>query len=221
MERVRRQWVAQVQVEYASAARTAELLHWLIQLGVSPDTLETCRRVVADELVHAELSRDTVVAAGGDAAAIPIDPATLVLTHEQGGSLPARALGAVAAIFCCGESLAVPLFLEMRREATEPAAVTALDRIVKDEAVHRAFGWNALDELLERFGDDGRALLASRLPAYIEEARTTYTGRAFERSDVHRAFGLIDIERYEALTETCIQDVLLPRFRALGVLADR
>ena len=51
--------------------------------------------------------------------------------------------------FCLGETFAVPLFAAMRPATTQPTAAAALQRILRDEATHRAFGWDTLDALLE------------------------------------------------------------------------
>ena len=47
--RVQRTWRLRTVAEYTSAARTAELLHWLLAVGASPDTLGVCHRIVGDE----------------------------------------------------------------------------------------------------------------------------------------------------------------------------
>ncbi|MEZ4237604.1 MAG: hypothetical protein R3F59_15940 [Myxococcota bacterium] len=57
--------------------------------------------------------------------------------------------------FCLGETPAVPLFRAMQARAAHPAVAPVLRRILADEAVHRAFGWEALDWLLEAQGRRG------------------------------------------------------------------
>jgi hypothetical protein len=162
--RVVREWQKRVRAEYGSASITAELLHWLFRLGVSPDTLQDCQRVVGDELAHAELSREVYLAAGGSDAAIDVSGDHLVLPHAPTSPLLERALLVAADVYCCGETVARPLFREMRRHTTQPVAQRALDRIVKDEARHSELGWALLEELLARADEPARATLAASIP---------------------------------------------------------
>ena len=61
---------------------------------------------------------------------------------------------AVVASFCLGETFAVPLFNAMREHTTFPLAKRVLERVLRDEAIHRQFGWDALDALLEIDADE-------------------------------------------------------------------
>ncbi|MCB9762571.1 MAG: ferritin-like domain-containing protein [Alphaproteobacteria bacterium] len=220
MERVRSTWRRRVAAEYRSAAITAELLHWLIALAVSPDTLDRCHRVVADELAHAELSRAVYLAADGDPAAIPIQRGALRLPHAPGQPLELRALAVAADVFCCGETVAVPLFLALRGEdgeVTQADARAALDRIVRDEATHRAFGWTLLDELLERLGEGGRVWLAPQIPGFVQRICEAYRATEDLCTAEQRAWGLMAPARYSAITEVCVAEVIRPRFAARGL----
>ena len=214
-DRVRRSWSNRVVAEYRSAALTAELLHWLIELGVSPDTLAVAHRIVSDELAHAELSREVLTLAGGGEVAI--DRATLRSHLEPAAPIELRALAVCARTFCCGETVAVPLFRALRAEARVERTWPAFDRILADEAVHRAFGWDLLDELLERLGDPGRAWLTERVPAYVDGLRRAYrdVGDAFPDAD--RAWGLMPSGRFAAITDACVRETILPWFARRGV----
>src|SRR6185312_12392867 len=64
-DRVRREWLRRVEAEYRSAAITQHLGLWLIQIAAPTELVTDCLRIVGDELVHAELSHATFVAAGG------------------------------------------------------------------------------------------------------------------------------------------------------------
>ena len=217
MEHIQKTWALRTVVEYRSACLSAELLHWLLVIAVSPDTLEVCRRIVGDEVVHADLSREAYLAAGGDMAALPLTRDQLFLHIEPGAPLELRALAVAARIFCCGETVAVPLFLALREEVSEPSAVAALDRIVRDEATHRAFGWQLLDELLERLGDPGRAWLIERTPRYVEEIAAAYEAYGTATVPDGPAWGLMPPARYGEIVRECVDEVIVPRFRKRGV----
>ena len=189
---------------------------------MSPDTLETCHRIVGDEMAHAELSRDVFLAAGGDEAEIPIARDSLWSRRETDAPLEMQALATVADVFCCGETVAVPLFRAIREPTEEPVALIALDRILRDESVHRAFGWDTLDEILEILGEPARDLVRSRVSTYIERLRTAYVYREKPSSpctEEELRWGRMAPERYGEITQQCIAEVILPRFeKRLGRL---
>lgn len=219
MDRVRKLWRSQITTEYTSSAQTAELLHWLIVVGASPDVIERGRAIVGDEQRHAEFARDVYIAAGGDDGQVDLDPAQLVSKIDLGAPLLARALSMTAKVFCCGESVAVPLFLELHEHAREPVVVTALARICQDEARHRAFGWDTLDELLELSGEQGRSWLKARVPAFIEGVVGFYSGgREGPFPEHRRHWGMLPPHRYGEIATRCAEEVLRPRFRARGLL---
>jgi hypothetical protein len=219
MQAVRRTWAARTLAEYRSSAITAELLHWLITVAVSPDTLDTCHRIVSDELAHADLSREAFLAAGGDASALPLPRESLFLRHAPDEVLELRCLAVAADVYCCGETVAVPLFIALGEKATEPTAVAALERILRDEAVHKAFGWQLLDELLERLGEPGRAWLAPRIPGYIQRIDKTYTAYGTDITPHGAAWGLMPPARFTEVARSCIAEVIRPRFEKRGLLA--
>lgn len=216
MERVRRVWARRVVAEYRSAALFSELLHWLITLGVSPDTLEVGVRIVADELAHAELSREVFLLAGGDEARIPIQQEDLSI--RQPAELPVffRALAAVVEICCCGETVAVPLFNAIQEGTTQPDAVRVLTRIQKDEAVHRAFGWTTLDELMELAEGPAREFLAPRLAESVRSIQAAYASDVHACTDEQLSWGLMAPSRYGEIARECAATVIVPRFRQRG-----
>jgi len=224
MEAVRHVWRRRVMAEYGSAALTAELLHQLLVLGLSPDTLETCHRIVGDEMAHAELSLEVFLAAGGSSDVdIPLDREGLRSHRSLDAPLEFRALATVADAFCCGETVAVPLFRAIREPTEEPAAVAALDRILRDESIHRAFGWDVLDELLERTGEEGRRWVREHVHSYMERIRRAYRRRGGDEdvcSPTELRWGRMEPRRYGAITEECIARVITPRFEErLGSLS--
>lgn len=201
--RVHQEWARRVAAEYNSAAVSAQVLAWGIQQGLPPEILYTAHRVVGDELDHARLSHTVLVALGGGEAPIP-----LAAEHLQ-VSLPFPE--ALLRHFCLGESLAVPYFAEMRRRALHPAVRPVLDRILEDEAVHRAFGWDALDALLAM-----EPALKPHLRAVLPELVAEFEGYAKPPEAPpllaeEAACGLLESAEYATLyAQTWARD-LLPR----------
>jgi hypothetical protein len=213
---VRREWLRRIEAEYRSSAHTQHLTLWLIQLGAPRELIDDGLRIVADELDHAELSAAVCLEAGNATpAALKQDELQLIV---PAGSLEERALFATLDVFCLGETLAVPLFTELRRACTVPVARTALDRVLKDEVRHRQFGWDLLDYLVER----NRALTKaarSFLPGAIERLQQRYgQGRSTEVSPLERTWGLMAPATYRAILETTMQKEYEPRFRERGLI---
>jgi hypothetical protein len=217
-ERVIRVWGQRMVAEYRSAALTAELLHQLIILGVSQDTLATCHRIVSDELAHAELSLAVQQAAGAATPPPPLPQNTLSAPAPPGLTVEQRVLRTCGRVFCCGETVAVPLFRALRAEATQADANRALDRILADEAVHRAFGWDLLDELLERRGDEARSEAKALLPGWLDGLARGYPEAGSDAcAEADRAWGLIASRRYGQIRAACVADTILPWFAKRGI----
>lgn len=217
--RVLLEWRNRVAAEYRSAALTAELVHWMIQAGFPDALLDTGLRIVRDELDHARLSHACLEAlAGEEEDPVPLDIARLRHPPSSEGLL-ARLVDGVGRSFCLGETFAVPLFDAMRRHTTHPAAQPVLARVLQDEAVHRAFGWEALDVLLDLDGPGVRGRLEARLPAWLQGFEAAYASQraAPPLSPAERAMGLLDGADYAEVHDRCLREDIVPRFARRGV----
>lgn len=194
-DRITIEWSHRVAAEYRSAALTAQVLHWSVVAAFPEALLHTALRVVRDELDHAALSHACLVELGGADVPVPLD--ATALAEPTGEGVLAALVDSVVKNFCLGETFAVPLFDAMRRSATHPAVRPVITRVLKDEAIHRQFGWDALDELLAR--DPGvAARITARLPDWLGGFRAAYAPDAGDRplTDEERAAGLLDLDRY-------------------------
>jgi hypothetical protein len=170
--------------------------------------------VVRDELDHAELCHDTLVAIGGTDH--PIDADFDQMTNFGSPVHPlAELVEHVVRSFCFGETLAVPLFRAMRTGTTHPVARHALDRILADEAVHRSFGWKALDALLEIDAAGVRTLAASLMPQTIDNFFEAYGAvpDATPLTEAEAAVGLLPPIDYRALFARTWTHDIQPRFQ--------
>ncbi|MBL8679121.1 MAG: ferritin-like domain-containing protein [Myxococcales bacterium] len=227
-ELVRAEWRRRVEAEYASACITQELVLWLMQIAASPDLIESGLEVVKDELAHAELSMQTYLAAGGTTPPV-LDRARLCLPRTPGAPLEHDVLRACVDVFCLGETVAVPLFKNLREGCTEPNARAVMTRVLRDEVRHRDFGWTMLPWLFELpVGEELRAIVERELPVWFRRVRTAYgatAGRAVGADrvvdDSARAWGLMEISRYAAVVEETFEREWKPRFHEVGVDAER
>lgn len=207
-----------MQAEYRSAATTARVVHWMIQCGLPRALVDRAQRIVADELDHAELAHACMVELGGAPDAVELDIAFLAIADGSEGPL-ASLVDTILHAYCLGETFAVPLFAAMRPCTVQPAAAAALRRILRDEASHRAFGWDALDALLDIDPPGVRARVTDRLPTALQAFETAY-GRAPNGpplTPAERAAGLLDGASYRAAYGLALVRDIRPRLARRGI----
>lgn len=219
--RVGIEWLRRVEAEYTSAAITAQLVQWLIRLGVSPDLIRDGLRIIDDELEHASLSHAAATEAGVDERPTLVQERLGLRRRPDRPLLVDAALQSVE-VFCLGETVAVPLFVAMREACTAPVARRALDRIVRDEVRHRDFGWSLLGWLVETHGDDMRRLVAEALPDMFTRLRKSYgqsdyTMRVDEPDQTDARWGLIPSPRYHEILLRTLERDYVPRFRKVDI----
>lgn len=214
-------WLRQARTEYAAAALTAEMLHWIIMIGLSPETLERGARVVADEVGHAHLCHELYLLCGGTLA-VAVEPAALRHAADPGAPLLMRALTAAGQL-AIEESIALPVFSLRVRNAVQPRVREVVERILRDEAFHRAYAWDVLDELIERMGlDVARGWVRPRLASWT---RPYLSARLRDDepvwSDAQLGMGLIDRREHWQAMRACLSDVVLPRFAKRGLVNEQ
>jgi hypothetical protein len=215
--RIEAEWRNRVAAEYRSAALAASVLRSGIVAGWPEDLLHTALRIVRDELDHAALSHGVVVALGGEDAPVPL--AVADLAGPPGGDLLGDLIDSVVRDFCLGETFAVPLFQVMRQGSRHPAVVPVLTRILADEAIHRQFGWDALDALIEQHGAPVCDRIGERLDRWLGGFRAAYAGT--EDGDPltkdEREAGLLAGAQYREVFWATARGDVARRFAARGI----
>lgn len=218
---MRGEWRRRIEAEYRSAAITQHLTLWLIQMGASPDLVRAGLRIAGDEIDHAEASHHVYLAAGGEGGPRLVRE-SLALERNEGAPLEYDVARTAVEVFCLGETVAVPLFKELRSGCTVTIARRALDRILRDEVRHRDFGWLLLESLMEHpLASLLRELVIRELPAYFVRLRSAYVpaeaGRVHEPTAAERAWGLMPVELYRASVEKALDRDWIPRFGRFGI----
>ncbi len=216
--RAQAEWAARVRAEYHSAALTARVLHLGIAVGLPREVLQQAGRVVQDELDHAELSHACMCAVGAADLPIALDLPTLL---PPPGDVPPlqELLEHVVRSFCLGETLAVPLFRAMSQTTTQPTCRAALDRILRDEANHRALGWTLLDCLLDIDPAGVRAHVSALLPKTLAGFRRSYgcVPDGPPLTEDERSVGLLAPADYRRIFREAWQSDIEPRFVARNI----
>ena len=209
---IRLEWSRRIEAEYTSAAHAHHLTLWLIQLGFPRELVDDGLAIVKDELDHAALSAEVAREAG--ATVPPALVSDQLALPRLRSDLRQDAVVAVTELFCLGETVAVPLFKTLRSECTVPVARDALDRILRDEVRHRAFGWDCLDYFLDT-DPSLRSVVGSALPALFSKVLRLYgsSSRDDEVIDPEaRAWGLMPRALYRAVVLEVGEREYVPRF---------
>lgn len=223
---VREEWLRRVEAEYHSCAFAQHLTLWLIQVGASPELISAGLRIAADELAHAQLSHEVFLAAGGTGQ-LHLGRERLQLRRDESVPLEHDALRACLELFCLGETVAVPLFKNLRQGTTVPVARLVLDRVLVDEVRHRDFGWTLLAWLLSTaHAPSLRQLAHAELPAMLARLYTSYAGNSetaespgaeSELAPQDRAWGLMPAATYATILRRTFQRDFVPRFQRLEI----
>lgn len=216
-QRITDEWRARVQAEYRSAAITARVVHSMIQTGLPHELIGAGLDVVRDELHHAELSREALVAFGGADTLPTINAASLDISTRSEGIL-ATLLDAVIRNFCLGETLAVPLFHAMYEGTRHPAARVVIEQVLRDEANHRAFGWTLMDALIEAHAGV-IPWVTEQLPSHASAFKHAYaqSTATIGLTAEERAAGLIEPADYHRVFWAAWHDDIAPRFAKRGI----
>ncbi len=219
MNRVRLAWLRQSRTEYMAASLVAEMTHWLVVLGVGPDLLVRATRVVSDEVRHATICRELYLHAGGAPEPIALEPKRLSHADDLGAPVHLRAITAAAEL-ACEESVALTVFRMRLENATDPVAREVCTVILRDEATHRAFAWELLDELIRMQGVDAvRAWARPRIAFWL---RIYLRAKLGEHEPVYPpkvlGYGLVDRRQHWTAMRATVEDDVIPRFQERGLL---
>jgi len=126
-----------------------------------------------------------------------------------------------ANVFCLGETVAVPLFKELRAACTVAPAKRALDRILRDEVRHRDFGWTLLSWLFESpLASQLRRTVESELPDYFDRLRRSYapaSASAISIAPADASWGLMPPAKYADCLRRTLERDWVPRFAKIGI----
>ena len=212
-------WFRQSRTEYMAASLTAELTHWILQLGVRPDLLVRATKVVADEVRHSAMCHELYLHLGGTPRQVPLARRSLSHGDDPGHDIALRAITAAAEL-ACEESVALPVFKTRLRNAVDPAVKEVCEIIFRDEATHRGFAWDLLEALIEMQGHEtvrawARPRIAFWLRAYLR-ARLEDNAQDYRPDQLEK--GLINRPEHWTLMRACVSEDVIPRFVSLDLL---
>jgi hypothetical protein len=184
---------------------------------------------VKDELRHVALCAAACRALGTQA----LLPEPVALREPRPfleSPMPERALSTALTMLAVNETLSVGFIEDLRARCGTPVLRAVLDATVEDEDGHREFGWRYVRDSRARFPREAlpswRRLVAHALAPHQKRADAIVAGlspelRALDRwPDPERAaLALFSPQRQALVFERTLRETLLPRLRALDLVA--
>lgn len=235
------QWAGRARAEHGSVHQFTQIAHALCNARMPLELHGALARLVTDEVRHAELCARTALACWPEgrtlepevfAWSVPRPPWPEPPPADAGEAvLCAWAAEAIAIACCLGETLSRPMLDAIAVVATDPLPEAVARQILRDEHLHAAFGWDAVEVLLPRAGDDAAARVQAAFArglAGIE--RSTCCGHCvadvagrelvIERTETPN-LGTLDGLQYAMIYYATVESEVLPAIDRLGLSGAR
>ncbi len=221
----RRFWSQRTWAEYAAVPAIGQVVLSLVREGAVLETLSAYLGIAADEVRHAQLSRDLADALGGYVDEVPdglgYAPRGLADPSEVPLSVWALANG------CFSETVSLALIRARHAATKQPVVRQVLAQTLRDEAVHVRIAWQLADELLPSLGTRERKDLAGYGDELAAMLRRTFgtaglpkAVRARERklrtATAAAGLGALTPDEADAIVDDTLEDIRA-RLARLGV----
>jgi hypothetical protein len=210
-------WMRRSEAEYLAVSTFSVLAIDLTAARAPADVLSLCLRAGIDEIRHAEMCLRMAQIYSGKQnmpvvkmSSLPDDPKRPKL-HQ--------ALANTMLVSCVSETYATTVLSATRDLTTDPTAQAVLTSIYSDEVAHARLGWSYLRHAIEVGGQGVIDAAAEMLPRALRGvANVVEKERPIgEVTPAVRTHGLMTPAEERIIYATCIREVLVPGFEALGV----
>ncbi len=210
-------WMRRSEAEYLAVSTFSVLAIDLTAARAPADVLSLCLRAGIDEIRHAEMCLRMAKIYSGKQnmpvvkmSSLPDDPKRPKL-HQ--------ALANTMLVSCVSETYATTVLSATRDLTTDPTAQAVLTSIYSDEVAHARLGWSYLRHAIEVGGQGVIDAAAEMLPRALRGvANVVEKERPIgEVTPAVRTHGLMTPAEERIIYATCIREVLVPGFQALGV----
>jgi hypothetical protein len=137
-------WQVRMYAEYRSTSVFSALAAQLMEAGASLDAVAVVLRMGQDEIRHAEVCGQVVLALGGEPRIEP-PPEIAPLARHAGCSAEERALRNVVYGCCLSEVVNTARFVDMLDTMTDPFLRDVTRQLLSDEVLHGQFGFHYLE----------------------------------------------------------------------------
>jgi hypothetical protein len=223
VEAARGVWRHRTIAEYRSTTVFAALAPQLMTARASLEAVSVVFRMAQDEIRHAEVCAETVVALGGRGEIDdPIPPH--VLAEHPSCSPEERALRNVIYGSAMTEILNTARFVDTLDSMQDPFLKDVTRQLLSDEALHGQFGFLYLDEWGDWLADS--PLVRASIARYLEHAfavfERDYSGagqKARPITEDERALGLPERDRLVETFNETVGGAIIPGLERYGIAA--
>lgn len=213
-------WMRRAAAEYLAVSTFSVLAIDLVAAMAPADVLSLCLRAGIDEVRHAEMCLRMAAIYGEAGAPPPMPPPGMSsLPDEPGRNKLHQALANTMLVSCVSETYATTVLQATREVTTDPAALAVLTSIYSDEVMHARLGWSYMRHAIDVGGEGVLAAAAAMLPRALRGvANVVERERPIgEVTDAVRAHGLMTPAEERLVFASCVHEVLIPGFEALGI----
>lgn len=210
-------WMRRAEAEYLAVSTFSVLAIDLVAASAPADVLSLCLRAGIDEVRHAEMCVRMAKIYGGQEQLPP--PGMSSLPDDPNRPKLHQALANTMLVSCVSETYATTVLSATRDLTTDPTAQAVLTSIYSDEVMHARLGWSYMRHAIDVGGQGVIDAAANMLPRALRGvANVVERERPIgEVTDNVRAHGLMTPAEERVIFATCVREVLVPGFEALGI----
>ncbi|HEY0253857.1 MAG TPA: ferritin-like domain-containing protein [Kofleriaceae bacterium] len=210
-------WMRRSEAEYLAVSTFSVLAIDLVAAMAPADVISLCLRAGIDEIRHAEMCMRMVEIYSGEQKLPP--PGMSSLPDDPTKPKLHQALANTMLVSCVSETYATTVLSATRELTLDPTAQAVLTSIYSDEVMHARLGWSYMRYAIETGGEGVIAAAAEMLPRALRGVANVVE-RERPIGDVTqsvRDHGLMTPAEERVIFSTCVREVLVPGFEALGI----
>jgi hypothetical protein len=210
-------WMRRSEAEYLAVSTFSVLAIDLVAASAPADVLSLCLRAGIDEVRHAEMCLRMANIYSGKKNLPP--PGMSSLPDDPERPKLHQALANTMLVSCVSETYATTVLSATRDLTTDPTALAVLTSIYSDEVMHARLGWSYLRHAIEIGGDGVIQAAADMLPRALRGVANVVERErpVGEVTEAVRSHGLMTPAEERVIYSTCVREVLVPGFLALGI----
>ena len=210
-------WMRRAEAEYLAVSTFAVLAIDLVAAMAPADVLSLCLRAGIDEVRHAEMCIRMAQIYTGEQQLPP--PGMSRLPDDKNRPKLHQALANTMLVSCVSETYATTILSATRDLTEDPTAQAVLTAIYSDEVMHARLGWSYMRHAIEVGGQGVIDAAAQMLPRALKGVATVVERErpVGEVTESVRRHGLMTPAEERVIFSTCVREVLVPGFQALGI----
>jgi hypothetical protein len=210
-------WMRRSEAEYLAVSTFSVLAIDLVAAMAPADVISLCLRAGIDEVRHAEMCMRMVEIYSGEQKLPP--PGMSQLPDDPSRPKLHQALANTMLVSCVSETYATTVLSATRDLTVDPTARAVLTAIYSDEVMHARLGWSYLRYSIELGGQGVIDAAAEMLPRALRGVANVVERErpVGEVTPAVRDHGLMTPAEERVIFASCVRDVLVPGFAALGI----